>query len=181
MNTDEIITAIVLREGSQFTDHAADRGGPTKYGITQATLTDWRKKPVTARDVAELGYDEAREIYEAKYIKLPGFIRIKDERLRAAIVDWGVNSGPMQAIKYAQRLLDIHPDGVMGPVTEGAINKQEPKQFLIRVCLSRIKFCGRIVANDVRLKEAKLAGFRTQAEFVSGWINRITAIIEESL
>jgi len=181
MTTDEIITAIVLREGSQFTDHAADRGGATRWGITQATLSEWRKYKVTARDVAELGYDEARDIYAAKYINLPGFTRIKDEKVRLALVDWGVNSGPMQAIKYAQRLLNLHADGVMGPITENAINDQPPVKFFLRLNCARLKFYGRIVANDPRLLEAKRAGFRTQAENISGWINRVVGIIEEQL
>lgn len=181
MTTDEIITAIVLREGAQFTDHAADKGGASKFGITQATLSEWRKRPVTAREVAELDYDEARDIYAARYINLPGFTRIKSDLVRVALVDWGVHSGPMTAIKYAQRLLNLHADGVMGPITEKAINDQLAAKFFLRLNCARIRFLGRIVANDPKMHDAKRAGFRTQAEFVSGWLNRVAAIIEESL
>lgn len=182
MKTVSIIDEIIEREGSTFTDRRADRGGPTKYGITQQTLTEWRNKKVTARDVAELTEKEARQIYEARYIKLPGFIKIKDDRVRAALVDWGVNSGPMTAIKYAQRLVGERPDGVIGQLTEKAINRADPVKLALRINMTRLRFCGRIVAEDPHLHLAIEDGHtRLQAENISGWINRITKIVEESL
>ena len=43
MTDSEIISAILVREGGgRYTDVPADRGGPTKYGITQAALAEYR-------------------------------------------------------------------------------------------------------------------------------------------
>lgn len=36
---DEMIDAIIRREGG-YVNHPADRGGPTRYGITMATLSE---------------------------------------------------------------------------------------------------------------------------------------------
>nr|WP_222532573.1 glycosyl hydrolase 108 family protein [Azospirillum sp. 412522] len=51
--TEAIIDTILRREGwPRYTDRPSDRGGPTKGGITLATLTNWRKRPVM-RNIAE--------------------------------------------------------------------------------------------------------------------------------
>ncbi len=116
MSIDALIDDILVREGG-FVDHPADRGGPTHYGITQATLSRWRQQPVTVQDVQALTLEEARAIYRHDYIERPGFLRIPDERLRALLVDWGVHSGPQTAIRALQRVLGVRLDGVLGPQT----------------------------------------------------------------
>ncbi len=54
MSHRRIIDAILEREGDTYTNHPKDRGGPTKYGITRATLSAWRGVSVTAKDVKAL-------------------------------------------------------------------------------------------------------------------------------
>ena len=72
--TEAIIDTILRREGwPRYTNRPSDRGGPTKGGITLATLASWRKRPVTATDVAALDEAEVRAIYRARYIEEPGF------------------------------------------------------------------------------------------------------------
>jgi|GEM_PF-4548155 len=45
-----LIDRLIDREGG-FVDHPADRGGPTKYGITLRTLSKWRGYPCSREDV----------------------------------------------------------------------------------------------------------------------------------
>ena len=71
MTTEDIIDGIIKREGG-YVNNPADRGGPTKFGITLKTLKAWRGSPVTAWGVEGLGEDEAREIYESEYLVKPG-------------------------------------------------------------------------------------------------------------
>jgi lysozyme family protein len=61
---DTILDEIIRREGG-YVNHPADRGGPTKYGITAQTLGRWRKldRPATATEVKALTETEARAIY----------------------------------------------------------------------------------------------------------------------
>jgi lysozyme family protein len=45
----------VLRREGGFVDHPADRGGPTKYGITQRTLGHYLGRAVDRAEVEALG------------------------------------------------------------------------------------------------------------------------------
>ena len=72
MTDTAIIDAILRREGG-FVDHPADQGGPTKYGVTQRTLKQYRGRSVTVGDLRDLGESEARLIYQRLYITGPGF------------------------------------------------------------------------------------------------------------
>jgi len=44
MDAANVIYDLIEREGG-FSNHPADKGGPTKYGITQQTLSEWRGVP----------------------------------------------------------------------------------------------------------------------------------------
>lgn len=62
-----VIETIIDREGG-FVNHPLDHGGPTKFGITLATLSKWRDRVCTEEDVRDLERPEAREIYLSYYI-----------------------------------------------------------------------------------------------------------------
>ena len=101
MTLDDMIAAVIRREGG-YVDHPADRGGPTKYGITQATLSGWLGRAASANDVANMSEATARDIYKANYFIKPGFDAIPDPALQALMFDFGVNSGPAAATKALQ-------------------------------------------------------------------------------
>ena len=82
MTSDQILDDVIRREGSYVHD-PQDRGGPTKYGITQRTLRAWRGQAVTAEDVRQVTRDEARAIYRRRYVDDPGFARLPDPLPRA--------------------------------------------------------------------------------------------------
>ena len=67
---DRMIEDVIRREGG-FVDHPADRGGPTKFGITQATLAGYCGHSVGAAEVAALNADQAKQIYRCDYYFAP--------------------------------------------------------------------------------------------------------------
>ncbi len=75
----DIISDILRREGDRYTNHPADRGGPTKYGITLLTLAAYRDAmnaggehpSATAADVERLTEVEARAIYSIVFLQQP--------------------------------------------------------------------------------------------------------------
>lgn len=137
---EKIITDILSREGDRYTDHPSDRGGPTKYGITLATLRAWRNNPIVdAYQVQILTEEEARRIYFQEYVVKPGFVHVLalSELLGVELVDSGVNCGAQRAAMWLQTGLnafnrsfrappdypELKIDGLIGPKTLDAASK----------------------------------------------------------
>ena len=144
MMIDQILDDLIRREGGYVHD-PVDRGGPTKYGITQRTLRAWRGQAVTAEDVRRLTTAEARAIYRRRYVDDPGFARLPDP-LRAQVVDNGVLSGPRQAVKDLQRAIGgVTVDGQLGPKTRAALRRRGVRAVHARLLQVRAARIGRLV------------------------------------
>ena len=151
----KIIDGIITHEGG-FVNDRSDKGGPTIFGISQnANPSAWKNGPPTE--------EEAREIYEQKYVKGPGFDKIPDtySRLRYQLVDFGVLSGPRLAIEKLQAILGVVVDGVLGVNTLAAVLEQDPKVINNKLVAERARMIGRIVSKNP-----------AQAKFLAGWLNR---------
>jgi lysozyme family protein len=166
MTPNQIIDGILVREGG-YVDHPADKGGPTKFGITQATLAEWRGKPCSADDVRALTENEAREIYREQYIVRPGFLGIENEAVRALAVDSAVNHGVKPAVKLLQTAARVFPDGIFGPNTRDAVNRMTPSVLYRRLCAARVRLYGQIITKNP-----------SQAVFAAGWSARVAEFIE---
>jgi lysozyme family protein len=126
----ELIDALIDREGG-YVNHPADRGGPTKYGITEAVA----RAHGYARAMAQLPRDEAAAIYRRLYWLRPRFDQVarRAPALAAELFDTGANMGPAVAATFLQRALtalnrngkdypDLVPDGRIGPATLAALD-----------------------------------------------------------
>jgi lysozyme family protein len=169
VNLNDLIDGILHREGSDYTDHPADRGGPTRYGVTQATLAQWRGRPSIADDVRDLTENEAREIYREQYIVRPGFLGIENEAVRVLVVDCAVNHGVKEAVLMLQRAARTFTDGFFGPNTRQAVNRMTAAPLYRRLCADRVRFYGKLITRHPE-----------QATFAHGWANRVAEFIEES-
>lgn len=131
MTVSQIIDRLIQREGAEYTNDPADRGGPTKYGITLSTLQRTFNPRATAEDVAALTEAQAREIYRLEYVDAPGFgaIMLLTPTVGAELVDSGVLHGPWRAIRWLQVALNaltmrkLTIDGECGPRTVGALSE----------------------------------------------------------
>jgi len=162
LSDDDIIDGLIRREGSTFTDHPLDAGGPTKFGITLRTLREERGAVATPEDVKKLTEEEAREIYRRRYIRRPGFWMVKDDRLRALLVDFGVNSGPKRAVMALQAAVGTAPDGKFGPETLKRLDEDKPEDVYRLVLKGRLLLYVNIVIGDP-----------SQLVFLRGWANRL--------
>jgi len=165
MTTDHLIDGILEQEGG-FTENPADKGGVTNYGITARTLGEWRKlgRLATREEVRDLPIAEARAIYMARYVE--PFLSIPFDELRAQLVDFGVLSGPITAIKILQSVLDVPVDGILGDRTHAALRSQSWPVVNNAVAALRIKRFVKAVEADA-----------SQKVFVWGWIRRAVRFI----
>lgn len=99
-NRTAAITETLKWEGG-YSNHAADPGGATNYGITIHDVRKYIKKDATPADVKALTKQQAINIYTTKYWKTPYYDCDKlASGVDLAVFDFGVNSGPSRAKKY---------------------------------------------------------------------------------
>lgn len=169
-NFDIEIEEVLRREGG-YSNHPADRGGATNYGITIGVLKKWRKdNNLTPEDVKNMSVDEAKQIYKAKYWDPLSLDEIKSQHVAGVIFDQGVNAGIRTSAKRAQKVVGVTADGAIGPVSLKAINQFNETQFLFEFFkLSQHHYAGIIQRNI------------SQAVFLKGWLNRSYGLIERAL
>lgn len=168
MTDDQILDAILEREGG-YTDLPEDPGGPTNMGITQATLSLWRRRAVSAADVQNLTRLEALAIYRRRYLTDTGLAGISSPALRAFALDCAVQHGPLQAVRILQRVLGgLVLDGVLGPKTRAALEAAEPRRLLVRACGERMRYYGSLITHRPAL-----------AVFAGGWADRVADFLDD--
>jgi lysozyme family protein len=168
------LTHILRREGG-FVDHPADRGGPTNFGITAATLGDWRGlgRPASREEVKALTEREARKIYTQRYLTDTGFAQIPNAKLRDLLLDCAVHHGPRRAAVWLQEAVGVTADGKVGPRTVEAVTdygrrdqgrRRRPLQAVILA--KRLVFLGELITKDPK-----------QAVFAKGWMVRVAEFL----
>jgi lysozyme family protein len=131
MNVDELIDEVIGREGG-YSNHQADRGGATRWGVTEAVARAHGYRG----DMRFYPRDEAVSVYRRIYWLRPGLDRIAEHapKVAAEMFDTGVNMGPGVAVGFLQRALnalnrgasdyaDIAVDRKVGDATVGALRR----------------------------------------------------------
>lgn len=176
MNIDREIDNLIAREGG-FVNDPDDRGGATKYGITQATLTNWIAREASADDVKNLDKRTAHEIYYSRYYINPG-INALPALIQPVMLDSAVNHGQKKAIKLLQDVLLCHGfdcgkiDGKLGDRTSAAAkeaDKQMGNDLLQSIVRRRVITYENIVRND-----------ETQRKFLAGWVKRAESFLPKN-
>lgn len=140
-------------------DHRHDRGGPTRYGISQAAHPEV--------DLDTLTEDEAADIYRKEYW-LAARCEVMPAALALAVFDGNVQHGIGASVRMLQRVLDVTADGMVGPVTLGAIQARKWVGPVLRDYLTeRLKLYHGIARDDA-----------TQRVFVTGWFKRVLRLFE---
>lgn len=130
MQVEELIDELIAREGG-YVNHPADRGGPTRWGIT---LNVARAHGYDG-DMRHFPRKDAVDIYRRLYWQRPGYDRIARSapRVAAELFDTAVNMGAETATGFLQRALnalnrggadfpDLIVDRTVGARTSGAID-----------------------------------------------------------
>jgi len=145
----------LLHEGG-YVNNPNDSGGATKYGITQADITEV--------NIADITTDQAIAYYSERYWK-PLYSQINDQLIAEKLFDMGVLFGVATAVKMLQfsmqPRINLVSDGNFGPNTLNATNLigdlNEYKKTLFQHAVY-------IAVNNPK-----------DAGFLHGWENRINS------
>ncbi|GAA5585628.1 hypothetical protein Acal01_00761 [Acinetobacter calcoaceticus] len=151
MNIEQYLEELIKREGG-YVNNPGDRGGATKYGITEAVARSNAYKG----NMKDLPLDVAKAIYKKQYWTAPRFdqVNVISSLVTEELLDTGVNCGTGFAKPLLQRALnllnnqdkagwpDLTVDGVYGPATLNALQTyltkrgKEGEKVLVRVLIS---------------------------------------------
>jgi lysozyme family protein len=169
-----VIDAILGVEGEDHTDHPDDSGGSTKWGVTETVARAYGYLGKMSEMPRQIAFD----IYSRRYWdSVQGdSLATLSEAIAEEVVDTGVLMGPVTAIKFLQRALnvfnvkqtlypDVAVDGVAGPATFRALAKYLTKRSEKTLCkaLNCLQGAGCIELAEQREKDET---------FVYGWLNR---------
>ncbi|MGH6899324.1 MAG: glycoside hydrolase family 108 protein [Geminicoccaceae bacterium] len=168
---EQMIDDVIRREGG-FVDHPLDRGGPTNFGITQATLSRHLGRPASTADVRRLSRATARKIYRREYFEGPRIGQLP-ARVQPFVLDAAVNHGPGQAIRFVQRVCNGAGFGPL--VVDGACG---PRTSLAAAEAARAMGDWLLAALVEERRNFYLALVERRPEqrvFLDGWLNRLAA------
>lgn len=112
---------IVLKHEGGYVNHPRDPGGRTNLGVTQRVWEAWIGRKATEQEMRALTPDMVAPLYRQKYWdKVRG--RELAPGLDLHVFDFGVNAGPVRAIRYLQMMIGANPDGQFGPATMRALS-----------------------------------------------------------
>lgn len=159
----EIIKPFILSWEGGYVNHPNDKGGPTNKGITIATYRAFCGRGKTVEDLKRLTDAEWDRIFITGYWNKWNADQINSQSIANLLVDWVWASG-IWGILYAQEVLGVKQDGIVGPKTLAALNSQNESELFRKLWLRRKKHF------EAR---AKLPG---QSVFLRGWLNRLNGI-----
>jgi lysozyme family protein len=159
------IYRIVMEYEGGYVNHPNDPGGETYKGISRRAHPNWKgwqlidqKKPVPEQLVQEFYYNNY-------------WLRLRSDEMPYPVgeylFDFGVNAGISRAVITVQRALNIKADGVLGPVTIGAIQKQDPQKLMYELLKDRVGYYTTITMQNSRFQV-----------FFLGWIRRTIEVFD---
>lgn len=152
-----------------FSNNSNDKGGATKWGITEATA---RQNGYTGK-MEDMPIALAYQIYANEFYYVPKFDKIQSNEIAYELFDTGVNCGTSKAVILMQRAYnalnykgkygaDLLEDGSIGTKSIEAINKfPDPKRLFAMMNMMQ-------ASNYIAIAEKD----ETQREFVWGWLNQ---------
>ncbi len=159
------IYRIVMEYEGGYVNHPNDPGGETYKGISRRAHPNWKgwqlidqKKPVPEQLVQEFYYDNY-------------WVRLKCDEMPYPVgeylFDFGVNAGITRAVITVQKILNVKVDGILGPVTIGAIQKQDPQKLMYELLRERVRYYTTITMRNSKFQV-----------FFLGWIRRTLEVFD---
>jgi len=178
MTIEQMIETTIGHEGG-YVNHRADRGGPTRWGITEAVA----RRNGYAGDMRSLPRETAVAIYRQEYAIRPGFAAVAEimPSVGEELFDTGVNMGPARPSLWLQEWLnalnsggkhwaDLREDGQIGPATLAAL-----RAYKARRGSDGERRLFRALNGDQAVQYKRIARANpSQEAFVYGWLGRVS-------
>jgi lysozyme family protein len=182
INIDRLIDEVIGREGG-YSNHPADRGGPTRWGVTEQVA----RAHGYAGDMRTLPRDRAIAIYRAAYWDAPGWAAVANHypQIAAELFDIGVNMGMSVGGVFLQRALnamnlngahyaDLTVDGRVGPITILALSLFRQRRGVEGGSRLLVAIRSLRGARYIDITEARPAN----EAFAYGWFGRMAEMLE---
>jgi len=164
----EALRIVLLNEGIVFSNNEIDTGGPTKFGITKRTLSDYRGVDCTMQDVQELKAEEAALIYNKLYWQPFDLDSLMNKQsIAVAIFDQAVNRGPAACIRSLERIFGLSPSGKMTDTIKKNLDMYPELELVSTFLRDSMEQYILIVKKDAR-----------QLVFLLGWTRRIFRLLD---
>lgn len=152
MTPEDLIRRSILTWEGGYSDHQADKGGATKWGISE--------KAHPTVDIQSLTLEDAVTIAKDYYWDRMNLDGVKSDKVKAKLFDMAFNFGVARASRMAQEAAGVGVDGIIGEKSIAAINLLGAGFVNDLIEVSALRYA-RIVASD-----------KSQAVFLMGWMRR---------
>ncbi len=154
---DKAFKFLITNEGG-FSNHINDKGGLTKFGITQMSYPNI--------DLEKLELNDAKEIYFQDFWDPLKLEKIENDVVASKMLDIAVNVGNHQATVILQRALravghHVKEDGLIGNETISAVNIAEYREIIVALKSETAAYYRLITQANI-----------SQKVFLTGWLNR---------
>lgn len=168
---DKAILTVLKHEGG-YSDHVADRGGKTRYGIIESVA----RRHGYEGAMHLLPLEKAKEIYRIDYWdenRLEDIASVNYE-LALEVFDTGVNVGTARVARWLQESInvlnrnqrtDLTVDGEIGPATLNELRRLNASDVGYLITIMRIQQGAHYL--NLALKVP------AQRAFIRGWVNRV--------
>jgi lysozyme family protein len=166
MSTFELAIYTILKHEGSFTNNPTDRGGATKYGISQRFLSHLTDEEVTIEDMKNLTKETAIKLYKTYWWDRYNYNTIVNQSIATKVFDLAINMGPYYAHRLLQRacwkvnkniITELKDDGILGPITMNIVNNLNPT-FLL---------------SSLQNEAAEFYRSLHKPEFEKGWLTRL--------
>lgn len=166
--------AFTLESEGKLSNNPNDKGGLTKYGITQAIWTRYLNTPKQPgagntghlpSSVADIAVSDALAVYHLFF-----FNAALPRELQGVYFDFAVNSGWGAAAKKLQEVLGVTVDGDLGPKTmEKMATMQAPQLRKLRndYVTARLVYDMDVAQHNPQ-----------DLAFIEGWVRRVTKLYD---
>lgn len=160
----------VLQFEGGYVNDPTDKGGETKYGISDKrdgiadgmTDVDGDGKPDTR--IRDLTVDQAGQIYFRDYW-LPAYCTEWPDGISLFMFDSAVQHGVKKAVQMLQGAAGVTADGIVGAKTRAAVASFDPQYLLTHLLLRRSRYYADIIKSNA-----------SQGKYLNGWFNRLDAL-----